>query len=455
MWRTKDVEMWRNVKRFFFPTSPHPHIFTSLYLNPRIIAIFFLGFSSGLPLALTASTLSVWLKEANVSLSSIGLFAAVTTPYALKFLWSPLMDGMPFPLLSHLLGRRRGWLMATQLGLVISIMLLGLADPVASPWQTALMALLVAIFSASQDIVIDAYRVEILKPEQYGAGAASVVFGYRIGMIVSSAGALFLASHVSWLMTYWIMAAFMGIGMVTVLLNKEPESGQWQAASGKKNERLLLTTSHRSLVTWFQQHIIAPFADFMRRPHWLMILFFILLYKLGDAFMGVMTNPFLIDIGFTKDQIATVVKLYGVIATIVGSFIGGSMVFRLGAMRSLWICGIAHGITNLMFVWLANTGVDTHLLALAITCENITGGMGTAAFVAFMSGLITDTRFTATQYALLSSFASFGRTWLSTPAGWFAATLGWSDFFLLAAALALPGLIVLWLLSKKLNYKTK
>jgi len=439
-----------------FSTSRLLDFFTQpaikLYLHPRIVAIFFLGFSSGLPLALTASTLAVWLTEAGVSKSAIGLFAVAATPYALKFLWSPLMDGMPFPFLSRLLGRRRGWLIATQLALVGAIMLLGLADPSVNPWLTAMMALMVAIFSASQDIVIDAYRVEILKPEQQGAGAAAVVLGYRIGMIASSAGALFLASHVSWIATYWIMAALVSIGIITVLLTPEPEiavSGQQSAANQENN------TSRQPLtaINWLRQHVAAPFADFMRRPHWLAILLFILLYKLGDAFMGVMTNPFLIDIGFSKEQIATVVKLYGVIATIAGSFIGGVIVFRLGTMRSLWICGIAHMLTNLMFVWLAKTGADTGLLALSITLENISGGMGTAAFVAFMSGLITDTRFTATQYALLSSFASFGRTCLSTPAGWFAGRLGWPDFFLLATALALPGLLILWLLTRRLTYQ--
>jgi len=441
MWGNGDVGMWRKVRLFFFSISPLLPISTSLYLQPRIIAIVFLGFSSGLPLALTASTLGVWLKEASVSLTSIGLFALVATPYALKFLWSPLIDGAPFPVLSKLLGRRRGWLIATQLALMLSIVWLGLADPTVNPWITAAVALLVAICSASQDIVIDAYRVEILKPEQQGAGAASIVLGYRLGMIISTAGALYLASHVSWLATYGIMAALVSIGMITVLLSGEPESPPSLTLPRKRE---------RGIRLWLRQHVIAPFADFMQRPHWLAILLFILLYKLGDAFMGVMTNPFLLDIGFSKEQIATIVKLYGVIATIVGSFIGGAMVFRLGTVRTLWICGIAHGLTNLMFVLQARAGADSGLLALSITLENMSGGMGTAAFVAFMSGL-THARFTATQYALLSSLAAFGRTWLSTPAGWFAERLGWQEFFLLSAALAIPGLLTLWWLTGRLK----
>lgn len=424
-------------------SSGHPVIGSSLliYLHPRIIAIAFLGFSSGLPLALTASTLSVWLKEAGVSTEAIGFFAAVATPYALKFLWSPLMDGIRLPVLSKLLGRRRGWLIATQLALVASILLLGFSNPAHAPLLTAVFAFLVAVCSASQDIVIDAYRVELLKPEEQGAGAATVVFGYRIGMIVSSAGALYLASYMSWFATYAIMATLIGVGVITALVTPEPDAAD-------ATHHIFHAARLARILAWIRLHIIAPFADFMVRPQWLLLLFFILLYKFADAFMGMMTNPFLLDLGFTKEQIAAVVKLYGLAATIIGSFIGGSMVYRLGIVRSLWVCGIAHAVTNLMFVLLAKTGASTPLLALSITLENTTGGMGTAAFVAFISGLC-NTQFTATQYALLSSLAAFGRTIFSTPAGWFAAKLGWAGFFTFAAALAIPGLFVLWLLDRR------
>lgn len=410
-----------------------------MYREPKILAILALGVFSGLPLALTASTLGAWLTEAQVDKTTIGLFAAVTTPYALKFLWAPLMDGTSFPVLSRLLGRRSGWLVATQLALAASTALLAFADPAVDPWRTAFCALLVAISSASQDIVIDAYRVEMLKPEQQGAGAAAVVLGYRIGMIISAAGALYLASFLSWRLTYLCMAALMGCGMLVVWRAGEPPAGQNPPPACRG-----------SMAQWFREAVIAPFADFMTRPHWLAILLFILLYKLGDAFMGVMTNPFLLEIGFTKQQIAAVVKFYGVIATIIGSIIGGSLVFRLGTARSLWICGLCHMLTNLMFVAQARIGADVGFLALSISLENVTGGMGTTAFVAFMSGL-TQVRFTATQYALLSSFAAFGRTWLSTPAGWFAGAMGWPGFFTLATGLALPGLAVLFWLQKRIT----
>lgn len=409
-------------------------LWLKLYLQPRMLAILALGFASGLPLALSASTLSVWLMESGVSKTAIGLFAAIGTPYALKFLWAPLVDGVRLPLLCRLLGKRRGWLAATQLLLMASLVALGLSDPSADPWKTAFCALLVAIFSATQDIVIDAYRVELLPPDEQGAGAGAIVLGYRLGMIASSAGALFLAASVGWTLTYLCMAALLPVGLLATLAAGEPADGHRVAPAGN----------------WLKAHLIEPFADFMTRKSWVPILLFILLYKIGDAFMGVMTNPFLIDIGFSKEQIATVVKLYGVIATIIGSLIGGVLVARIGMMRSLFICGFGHALTNVMFVLQARAGADIGLLALSISLENISGGMGTAAFVAFISRLCNK-EFTATQYALLSAFSSFGRTWLSTPAGWFADTLGWELFFTLCVFLAVPGLVVLWWLDKRIG----
>lgn len=406
-----------------------------VYRQPVIWAILCLGFASGLPLALTASTLSVWLTESGVDKTSIGLFAAVTMPYTLKFLWSPLIDGIRLPFFSRF-GRRRAWLFTTQMLLMLSLVLLGFANPAASAWMTALAALLVAICSASQDIVIDAYRVELLAPEEQGAGAAAAVLGYRFGMIASTAGALYLASYTNWQVTYFIMAGFVLVGTFAALFAGEPKVSAEVAPEEKEKS---------SVSEWLRAHVIAPFADFMTRERWLAILLFILLYKLADAFMGVMTNPFLIEIGFSKQDIASVVKLYGILATIIGSIIGGAMVAKIGTPRTLWICGIAHGLTNLMFVVQARVGADIHVLALGITLENLSGGMGTAAFVAYISGL-THARFTATQYALLSSFAAFGRTTLSLPAGWVAQHFGWEMFFVFATLLALPGLAVLaWL----------
>lgn len=414
-----------------------------LYTEPRLLVVLALGFVSGLPLALTASTLSVWLTESEISLASIGLFAAVGTPYTLKFLWSPIIDGIRLPLFTKLFGRRRGWLIATELFLMASLIALGFCNPSENLLLMAIVALLVAISSATQDIIIDSYRVEILETNEQGAGAAMAVLGYRLGMIASAAGALFLATEFGWLVTYMLMAALVPIAWLAIWVGGEPEitlSDQRLAIGKKRN--------------WLREYVITPFTDFMRRDYWLTILLFILLYKLGDAFMGVMTNPFLINIGFSKNQIAAVVKLYGVIAVIIGSLIGGALVERLGIMRTLWICGIFQAFTNLMFVAQARVGADEIFLVFSISLENISGGMGTAAFVAFISSLVNK-QFTATQYALLSSFSAFGRTWLSTPAGWFAEKLGWEAFFVLSVILAVPGLIVLWWLAKKLESSSR
>lgn len=437
----------------------------SIYFQRRLLVILALGFVSGLPLALTASTLSVWLAEEKVSLTSIGLLAVVGTPYTLKFLWSPLIDGMKIPLLTKWLGKRRAWLLVSEAALIASLIALGLCNPAekapsitffaifATPnWLIpfvlsfsslgwlAVFALFVAIASATQDIVIDAYRVEILPQEEQGAGAAMAVLGYRLGMVVSAAGALYIATYFGWAITYITMAALVPIGMIAVLVGGEPNV--------VINENT--THHHQSIIDWVQTHIISPFTDFMKRDAWLGLLLFILLYKLGDAFLGVMTNPFLVQLGFSKIQIANVVKLYGVIATIIGSLIGGMMVARIGMVKTLFICGAFHALTNLMFVVQAKMGADTGFLALSISLENISGGMGMSAFVAFLGSLVNK-QFTATQYALLSSFSAFGRTWLATPAGWFAEKLGWEWFFILSVALAFPSLIVLWWLKKKIK----
>lgn len=414
----------------------------SVYTHPKIVAIFFLGIASGIPLALVLSTLSVWLTEEGISKTAIGLFAVVTTPYAIKFMWAPLVDQLHLPFVTKLLGRRRGWMIFTQILLMASIVGLGMTDPAIDAEMTAIMALLVAISSASQDIVIDAYRVEVLKEEQQGAGAAMVVFGYRIGMLISGAGALFLASYTSWFVTYAVMAIFILVGTITVMIAGEPE-GVIEDKDGSPD-----------ISGWFGRAVINPFTNFMQHPSWFLILAFVVMYKFGDAFAGIMTNPFMIEIGFSKIEIATIVKSFGLVATLVGAFLGGSMVSRLGMIKSLWICGILQMASNLMFVAQAYIGYNTDFLALTIAFENLSGGMGTAAFVAYISSLCSIS-YTATQYALLSSLASVGRTWLSASSGWFVDQLSWVHFFLLSTAIAIPGLLLLLYLSKILNGKLK
>ena len=407
-----------------------------LYFDKRMLSILLLGFSSGLPLALTTGTLTIWLSEGGVSKASIGAFALVGIPYTFKFAWSPLVDRMPIPFLTKILGRRRGWMLFTQAILAASIIALGHTHPSVDPTLTALLALLVSFCSASQDIVIDAFRVDILDEKTYGAGAASAVLGYRIGMLVSGAGALYLATFYSWATVYNAMAALIGIGIMTTLLCKEP----------KFQEKKEITGQQFSFRNWLYGAIIAPFANFMSRHNWLIILIFIVLYKLGDAFAGNMSNPFFIEIGFSKIEIANITKLFGFIAMIFGIFLGNFVVGRFGIMRSLFICGLLEMFSNLIFVLQAYMGHEVSVLAITIATENITGGMGTAALVAYLSSLC-NISYSATQYALLSSLTAVGRTFLSSTAGILAENVSWVMFFILSTIIALPGMIALtWLM---------
>ncbi len=372
------------------------------------------------------------MAESGVSKATIGLFAAVGLPYALKFIWAPLVDRLSLPLLTAMLGRRRAWLLLSQVAVAGSLLGLGLADPAADPWRTALWAFAVAWWSATQDIVIDAYRVEILDEARYGAGAATTVFGYRIGMIAAGAGALYIASAAGWVVAFVAMAALMGVGVLATLLCPEPAAPAAEAASGP------------GVLAWLRGAVVAPLQEFMARESaWPAILLFVLLYKLGDAFIGPMANPFYIEMGFSKVEIANVTKLFGAAATILGSFAGGLLVARLGIIPALFIAGGLQAGSNLMFVVQALVGHDVAVLALTIAVENVAGGMGTAAFVAYLSALC-NVAYTATQYALLSSLMAVGRTLFTTTSGVAATGLGWVGFFLLTTALALPALALLW-----------
>lgn len=417
-----------------------------VYLDRRVISILLLGFSSGLPLALTGTTLSLWLREEGLSLTAIGLFANVATPYALKFLWAPLVDKMPIPILSRALGRRRGWMIFTQICLILSILGLGASHPATSIEMTALFAFLVAFSSASQDIVIDAFRVEISDERTLAAGAAAIVFGYRIGMLVSGAGALYLATSVSWEMTYTIMAGMILIGILTCLFNKEPTA---------KNAKEALTAAlHTSKIeaakNWLIEAVVNPFREFFTRPGWIAILLFVMLYKFGDSLAGVMSTPLFYDLGFTKIDIANVSKIYGTAATFIGLAIGGWLMAGVGLYKTLWICGFLQLGSNLMFAVLAMMGNDVYFLAATVGIENLSGGMGTAAFVAYLSSLC-NISYTATQYALLSSFMAAARTTLSSPGGALAELTGWVTFFILTVLAAIPGLVLLWWLTRKGN----
>ena len=402
-----------------------------LYFDRRMLVILVLGFASGLPLLLTGGTLAIWMKENGLTNTAIGLFVLVGIPYNLKFLWAPVIDHVPVPVLARLIGQRRAWTVVIQAALMAAIVAMGQIDPAAAPVALSVMALIVAFLSASQDIVIDAYRIEILEDREQGAGSAMTQTGYRFGLLAAGAGALYMAEAIPWAWVYAVEAALILIGTIAILAAREPDRGP--AARPRPT---------------LKAAVIDPFVDFMRRPGWLVILTFILLYKFGDAFAGVMANPFYIEMQFTKIEIANVSKVFGLAATLVGVFVGGALVFRLGIVRALLISGILQAASNLMFALQAYVGHVVDLLAVTIAADNVTGGMGSAAFVAYLSSL-TSVAYTATQYALLSSFMAIGRTVLASSSGWLADHVDWVSFFLISTVVALPGLALLWWMMRR------
>lgn len=401
-----------------------------VYFQRRMIALFFLGMASGLPLPLVLGTLDIWLTEEGISKTVIGLFAFVSTPYTLKFLWAPFIDRIQIPWLSTRIGHRRSWLLVTQTLLMASLVLLGSSSPATNITLTALFTLLVSFCSASYDIVVDAYRIEVTKEEEQGAGAASLVYGYTFSMkIIGGSIALILADHIPWSAVYMAMSALLLMGTFAIWSIGEPIV---------KRE----ISQHGSLRAYMLDMVWTPFQRFMTKNGWAWLLLLIVLFKFGDTFAGKMTGPFLIDLGFTKTEYGLIVKTYGLIPSLIGTAIGGVIVYRMGMIKSLWITGILQMLSNLFFVWQAHVGHDPNVLAIVIGVENFSSGLGTAALVAFISSLC-DRNFTATHYALLSSFASMGRTWLSGASGYFYESLGAESFFILSTFLAAPALILL------------
>jgi PAT family beta-lactamase induction signal transducer AmpG len=385
----------------------------------RMLVAFVMGFACGLPLLLTISVLQAWMKDEGVDLTVIGMMALVGLPYTLKFLWAPFLDRFSLPFL----GRRRGWMLVAQIALVVSIVGLGQSDPVQNPWLLAFAAFLVTFFSASQDIVIDAYRREDLADEELGLGSSLYVNGYRVGMLLASGGGLIMADHMDFSMVYLILAGCMLPGLITTLLTPEPEV----SAGTPKTMR---------------QAIVDPLVEYFSRKGALWILAFVLLYKIGDTMASAMTTPFYLDIGFSKSEIGAVVKLFGFWATIAGGLAGGIMMIRLGINRSLWIFGFLQSVSTAGFALLANVGYSIPLLSSVIAFENLSSGMGTAAYVAFMAS-ITNKKFTATQYALLTSLMGIPRVLASAPTGFLAKNVGWEPFFIFCALIAIPGMLLL------------
>jgi len=404
----------------------------AVYFEPRQLIILIMGFASGLPLLLTLSTLSYWLTKSGIDRTTIGLFAFAGTPYTFKFLWAPFIDQAPLPLLTRLLGRRKGWLFPIQLLLAGAIFALGVTDPAIDPQLTALVVLAVAFMSASQDIVIDAYRIEILDAEEQGAGAATTQVGYRIGLLLAGAGAIALSDFASWTAVFGVLAlAILACALFTLFI-PEPKVNRPPLAN--------------DYAAWIEAAAVRPFLEFAQRRGWVVILLFVLLYKFGDAYGGLMANPFYVDLGFSGVEIAAITKIYGILATVVGGLFGGIVVVRIGLFRTLMIGGVLQAVSNLLFSVLAMRGHDLLWLGIAITGDNLAGGVASAAFVGYLSSLC-NRAFTATQYALLTSFMSFGRTAMSSTSGWLSDHLDWATFWAATSAMAIPGLILLvWLM---------
>jgi PAT family beta-lactamase induction signal transducer AmpG len=437
------------------PEAPSPAATTAraswrdslaVYLQPRVLIVMLLGFSSGLPLALSGSTLLIWMREDGVDLRTIGFFALVGTPYTLKFLWAPLVDALHVPVLTGLFGRRRGWLVFSQLLLIVAILLLALSG--GSPLYAAMAALLVATTSATQDIVVDAFRVESLPESEQAAGMASYVAAYRIGMLISTAGALFIVSGFegtgiartsAWMWGYVVMAAMVLIGTIAAFVATEPAQSA-RAEQATKTETAFTRVWHAAS---------GAFSEFLTRKDAIAALAFVVLFKFTDAFSGTMTAPFVIDLGFTRNDYAAIVKGVGLAATLIGGFAGGFVARRYPLAMSLWIGGVVQALANLSFSWLAVVGTNQWALALAICAENFTSAIGTVIFVAYLSALCQNPLHTATQYALLTALAAVGRTYLSAGAGIVADKTGWPWFFVICVLVAIPSLMLLTWLQKR------
>ncbi|MEA3278474.1 MAG: MFS transporter [Pseudomonadota bacterium] len=421
-----------------------------VYRHPRVIAMLFLGFSAGLPLLLVFGTLSAWLREAGIDRSTIGHVSWVATLYALKFAWAPLVDRLGLPVLTRALGQRRGWMLLAQGGVVAGLLLMATNDPNQALGLLVAAALLVAFASATQDIAIDAWRIESVEADLQGAMAATYQMGYRIGMIMAGAGALYFAEYLSWSEAYKIMAASMGVGVVTVLLVPEPVR-KVDRETWRQEERVVrfiensahLSDRWRQIGAWFIGAVVCPFTEFFSRNGKLalLILAFIAVFRLSDITMGVMANPFYIDMGYTKADIASVTKVFGLVMTMVGAAMGGVLVVRFGIMRMLLAAAVMVAATNLIFAWLATQEADIALLALVVSADNLSGGLAGSVFIAYLSSL-ANRAYTATQYALFSSLMLLPAKFLGGFSGDIVDATDYVVFFSYAAVLGLPAILL-------------
>ena len=424
-----------------------------VYLEPASWRMLCLGFAAGLPLLLVLGTLSFRLREAGIERSTIGYLSWVGLAYGFKWVWSPLVDRLPLPWLTARLGRRRSWLLLAQCGVMAGLVGMAVLNPQQALEPVVWCALLVAFCSATQDIALDAFRIESASLEKQAALAASYQTGYRLAMIWAGAGVLWLAArasdiavegaagsplvyqHQAWQMAYLVMAASMGVGLITVLLSPEPVAEPMPPA--------------KSVRAWLQGALIDPFAEFFQRYRWqaALILGLIAVYRISDVVMGIMANPFYVDMGYSKDEVAAVTKVFGVIMTLVGAFIGGVLSMRLGVMRILMLGAVLSACTNVLFAWLATRGHDLTALVWVISADNLASGVASAAFIAYLSGL-TQVRYSATQYALFSSMMLLAPKWLAGFSGVYVDAHGYESFFNSTALLGVPVVLLVWLAAR-------
>lgn len=441
----------------------------AIYLQPRSLRFFFLGFSAGLPLLLVLGTLSFWLRDAGIDRSTIGFLSWVGLAYGFKWAWAPLVDRLPLPGLTRWLGRRRSWLFAAQLVLVASLAAMAFTDPREQLGVLAVLALVTAFASATQDIALDAYRIESAPVDEQAALAATYQTGYRLAMIWAGAGVLTIAAHFDpseasyeqapWTAAYLVMAASMAVGLVATLLAPEPQPASAEQAAARAadfNARATALAARRGwsartarLALWLHEAALSPFLDFFRRYGWhaALVLALIATYRISDIVMGVMANPFYKDMGFTKEEVAAVSKLYGVVMTLVGAFVGGVVALRVGVMKTLFAGALLSSLTNLLFVALAERGHDLGFLILAVSADNLASGIASAAFIAYLSGL-TNVAYSATQYALFSSVMLLLPKFLAGFSGVAVDTWGYPAFFTGTAALGLPVLLLVVLAAR-------
>jgi PAT family beta-lactamase induction signal transducer AmpG len=430
-----------------------------VYLHPRVLAMLFLGFSAGLPFLLIFSTLSAWMREAGVTLSAIGFFSWVGLAHSIKVFWAPVVDRLPIPWLTRTMGRRRSWMLVTMTAIGLGLIGMAVTDPAEQLWNMALFALIVALGSATQDIAVDAYRIEAVDRDLQGAMAGTYQLGYRLAVLVGGGGALYLADYQSWTVSYLAMAAMCLVGIVTVLVIREPEGGI-DRATGQQEQRAVdfvarnprMPPTLRSAIAWFIGAVVCPFVDFFARNGLLLatvILLFISVFRISDYTLGVMANPFYIDLGFTKSEIASVIKIYGFAMTILGVMAGGPLIARYGTMRPLLASAVLLSASNLLFALLAVTGKDLMLLTVVISVDNIATGLSGTVFLAYLAGL-TNAAYTATQYALFSSLMSLPGKVLGGFSGKIAESGGYVTFFVYTAAIGIPSvLMVLYLMRRQ------